>query len=114
MAERPKAISLTDAAAERVRYLMAQRSQQSASGLRLSVESKGCSGLSYKLEYVDQKAPHDETVEDKGVTIFIDPKAILFVLGTEMDYAEDKFHSGFVFKNPMEKGRCGCGESFHV
>lgn len=113
MAERPKAISLTDAAADRVRYLMAQRSQP-ASGLRLSVESKGCSGLSYKLEYVDQKAPHDETVEDKGVTIFIDPKAILFVLGTEMDYAEDKFHSGFVFKNPMEKGRCGCGESFHV
>jgi len=113
VAERPKAITLTDPAAERVRYLLAQRGS-AAAGLRLCVETKGCSGLSYRIEYVDAKHPHDEVVEDRGVTIFIDPKAIMFVLGTEVDYVEDKFQSGFVFHNPLEKGRCGCGESFHV
>ncbi|MFO0998537.1 MAG: iron-sulfur cluster assembly accessory protein [Alphaproteobacteria bacterium] len=113
MAERRKLITLTDPAAERVRYLLAQRGAPSA-GLRLCVETKGCSGLSYRIEYVDAKRPLDEVVEDKGVTIFVDPKAVMFVLGTEVDYVEDKFQSGFVFNNPLEKGRCGCGESFHV
>ena len=113
MRERPKALTLTDAAADRVRALMAMRDHD-GSFLRLGVETKGCSGLSYKMEYVQQARPLDEIVEDKGVRIYIDPKAVMFVLGTEVDYVEDKFQSGFVFRNPLEKGRCGCGESFHV
>jgi iron-sulfur cluster assembly protein len=106
-------ITLTDAAADRVKALLARR-DGGAAGLRIGVKSKGCSGLSYSIEYADAKGPHDEVVEDKGVTIFIDPKATLFILGSEVDYVEDKLQSGFVFRNPNEKGRCGCGESFHV
>ena len=113
MRERPRALTLTDAAADRVRALLAARGHD-GSFLRLGVETKGCSGLSYKMEYVRQAQPLDEVVEDKGVRIYIDPKAVMFVLGTEVDYVEDKFQSGFVFRNPLEKGRCGCGESFHV
>ena len=70
--------------------------------------------MSYTLEFADERSPHDEVVETEGVTLLIDPKATLFILGTEMDYREDKLESGFVFTNPNEKGRCGCGESFHV
>ncbi|WP_119459335.1 HesB/IscA family protein [Rhodospirillaceae bacterium SYSU D60014] len=106
-------ITLTDAAAERAKTLLA-RNEAPAAGLRVGVKSKGCSGLSYTIEYADAKGPHDEVIEDKGVTIFIDPKATMFILGSEMDYVEDKLQSGFVFRNPNEKGRCGCGESFHV
>lgn len=106
-------ITLTDAAADRVKALLA-RHTDAAAGLRIGVKSKGCSGLSYSIEYADTKGPHDEVVEDKGVTIFIDPKATMFILGSEVDYVEDKLQSGFVFRNPNEKGRCGCGESFHV
>lgn len=106
-------LTLTDAAAERVRKLMEGRGRPAA-GVRVGIRSKGCSGLSYTLEYADEKGLHDEVVEDKGVTIFIDPKATLFIIGTQMDYVEDKLQSGFVFTNPNEKGRCGCGESFHV
>ena len=104
---------LTDAAAERVKALLASRDKPSA-GVRIGVRSKGCSGLSYTLEFADEKGPFDEVMEDKGVTILIDPKATLFIIGTEMDYVEEKLKSGFVFTNPNEKGRCGCGESFHV
>jgi iron-sulfur cluster assembly protein len=106
-------ITLTDAAAERVKQLMS-RSPSGAAGLRVGVKAKGCSGLSYSVEYADAKGPLDEVVEDKGVTIYVDPKATLFILGSEMDYVEGKLQSGFVFRNPNEKGRCGCGESFHV
>ena len=111
--ERPKALTLTEAAASRVRALIEKR-EKPAAGLRVFIDTKGCSGLSYRMEYVDEAQPLDEVVEDKGVRIFIDPKAVMFILGTEVDYVEDKFQSGFVFKNPLEKGRCGCGESFHV
>jgi iron-sulfur cluster assembly protein len=83
-------------------------------GIRIGIRSKGCSGLSYTIEYADKKEPTDEVVEQHGVTVLIDPKATLFILGTEMDYVEEKLQSGFVFRNPNEKGRCGCGESFHV
>ena len=106
-------LTLTDAAAERVKALIASRGKQTA-GVRVGIRSKGCSGLSYTLEFADEKGAHDEVVEDKGVTVFIDPKATLFIIGTQMDYVEDKLQSGFVFTNPNEKGRCGCGESFHV
>ncbi len=110
---RPQAIKLTEAAASRVQELLNKRGKPSL-GIRIGVRSKGCSGLSYTLEYADQKDPMDELVEQHGVTVLIDPKATLFILGTEMDFVEEKLQSGFVFRNPNEKGRCGCGESFHV
>ena len=106
-------LTITDAAAERVKTLLAKRGKPAA-GIRIGVRSKGCSGLSYTLEYADERSPFDEVVEDKGVTVLIDPKATMFILGTEMDWVEDKMQNGFVFRNPNEKGRCGCGESFHV
>jgi len=110
---RPQAITVTPAALERVRQLLEKRGKPSV-GVRVGVRSRGCSGLSYTLEYADSKGPADEAVEVDGITIFIDPKASMFIFGTEMDYVEDKLQSGFVFRNPNEKGRCGCGESFHV
>ena len=107
------AITLTDAAAERVKALLDSRGKPSA-GIRIGVRSKGCSGMSYTIEFADERNSFDEVVEEKGVTVLIDPKATMFILGTEMDYVEEKMQSGFVFRNPNEKGRCGCGESFHV
>lgn len=106
-------ITITQAAAEQIGQLLKQRSKPSA-GIKIGIKSKGCSGLSYTLEYADEIGPYDEVVKDKGVTLLIDPKATMFILGTEMDYVVDKFESGFRFTNPNEKGRCGCGESFHV
>lgn len=108
-----QAMSVTDAAAKRIQALLAQRGKPSA-GIRIGVRARGCSGLTYTLEYADEKGRLDEVVQDKGVTILIDPKATMFIIGTEMDYVEDKLQSGFTFRNPNEKGRCGCGESFHV
>ncbi len=106
-------ITLTDAAAERVKKLIG-KSDKPVLGLRVGVNSRGCSGLSYVVEYAEEQKRFEDVVEDKGVKIFIDPTAVMFLLGSEMDYVEDKFHTGFVFNNPNEKGRCGCGESFHV
>lgn len=106
-------ITLTDAAAERVKAMLAKRGKPSA-GIRIGVRTKGCSGMSYTLEYADEKSQFDEVVEQKGVVMLIDPKAAMFVFGTEMDWVEEKLQAGFVFRNPNEKGRCGCGESFHV
>jgi len=110
---RKQAMTVTEEAAKRVQALLARRGKPSA-GIRIGVRSRGCSGLTYTLEYADEKGKLDEVVEDKGVTILIDPKATMFIIGTEMDYVEDKLQSGFTFRNPNEKGRCGCGESFHV
>ena len=110
---RPQVMTVTAAAAERVRALIESRGKPTA-GIRIGVRSKGCSGLSYTLEFADKQEPMDEVVETQGIKLLIDPKASLFLIGTEMDYAEEKLKSGFVFKNPNEKGRCGCGESFHV
>jgi iron-sulfur cluster assembly protein len=110
---RPAAMMLTVYAVERVKALMDKRGKPSA-GIRIGVRTKGCSGLSYTLEYADAKGPADEVVEQDGVTILIDPKASMFIFGTEMDFVEEKLQTGFVFRNPNEKGRCGCGESFHV
>jgi iron-sulfur cluster assembly protein len=106
-------MTITEAAAERVKAMLSKRGKPSV-GIRIGVRSKGCSGMSYTLEYADERTQFDEIVEDKGVTVLIDPKATMFILGTEMDYVEEKMQSGFVFRNPNEKGRCGCGESFHV
>ena len=108
-----QAMTLTDAAAERVRHLMAGR-EEPALGLRIGIRTGGCSGMAYRMEFAAERNPLDEVVEDKGVTVLIDGKALMFLIGTEMDYVEDKLQSGFVFNNPNEKGRCGCGESFHV
>jgi len=108
-----QAMTVTDAAAKRIQALLTQRGKPSA-GIRIGVRARGCSGLTYTLEYADEKGKLDEVVQDKGVTILIDPKATMFIIGTEMDYVEDKLQSGFTFRNPNEKGRCGCGESFHV
>ena len=108
-----QAMTVTEAAADRIRALLAKRGKP-AVGIRVGVRSRGCSGLTYTLEYAEEKGKFDEVVQDHGVTILIDPKATMFIIGTEMDYVEDKLQSGFTFRNPNEKGRCGCGESFHV
>ncbi|MEJ0010011.1 MAG: iron-sulfur cluster assembly accessory protein [Alphaproteobacteria bacterium] len=108
-----KALSLTDRAAEHIQSLLSKRNKPAA-GVRIGIRTRGCSGLSYTVEYADEIGKYDEVVEDKGVRVMIDPKAVMFLLGTEMDYVDEKFKSGFVFVNPNEKSRCGCGESFNV
>lgn len=110
---RPQVMTVTPLAAERVKGLIDGRGKPTV-GIRIGVRSKGCSGMSYTLEFADKQEPMDEVVESGGIKLLIDPKASLFLIGTEMDYEEEKLKSGFVFKNPNEKGRCGCGESFHV
>ena len=110
---KPAAITVTPAAIARVRELLSKRGKPSI-GIRIGIRSKGCSGLSYTIEYADERGAGDEAIEQDGVAILIDPKASLFIFGTEMDFVEEKLQSGFVFRNPNEKGRCGCGESFHV
>jgi iron-sulfur cluster assembly protein len=111
-------MTLTDAAADRVKALVAKGQESVAEdqilGLRVGVKSRGCSGLSYFVEYAKEQKRFEEVVEDKGVKIFIDPAATMFLLGSEMDYVESTMQSGFVFNNPNEKSRCGCGESFSV
>ena len=109
----PQVMKLTDAAANRVREIMA-KSDKPVVGLRIGVKNGGCAGMEYTMEYVDAIAPTDEVVEDKGVKILIDPKAVLFLLGTEMDYRTDKLSAQFVFNNPNAKSTCGCGSSFSV
>ena len=104
----PALLSISDAAVARIRQLLEQRGKPSV-GIKISVRTRGCSGLSYAVEYADAKEPLDEVVEQGGVTLLIDPKAVMFLIGTEMDYVEEQFKSGFVFRNPNEKGRCGCG-----
>jgi len=113
MEQRPQLISLTDAAADRVKALI-DKTDKPVLGLRVSVSAKGCNGMSYVVEYAEDASKLEEVVEDKGVKIFIDPMAVMYVLGSTMDYVEDKFHSSFVFDNPNETGRCGCGESFSI
>ena len=106
-------ITLSDKAADRVKEIMS-KAKDPIIGVRVGVSSGGCAGMSYVMEYAKKANPNDEIVEDKGVKVLIDPKAIMYLLGTEMDYKKDEFSSAFVFKNPNETERCGCGESFKV
>ena len=106
-------IKLSENAALRIKEIMSDAHKDSV-GVRVSVKSGGCAGMSYTMEYAKEIKPNEEVVEDKGVKVLIDPKAIMYLLGTEMDYKTEKFSSQFVFKNPNETERCGCGESFKV
>ena len=110
---KPQVMRLTDAAATRVRELMARTDKQIL-GLRVGVKNGGCAGMSYTVEYAEDVKKNDEVVEDKGVKILIDPKAVLFLLGTEMDFKVDKLSSTFVFNNPNQTSACGCGESVQL
>jgi len=106
-------ITLSDKAAERVKEIISQ-AREPIVGVRIGVESGGCAGMSYVMEYVKEANPNDEIIEDKGVKVLIDPKAVMYLLGTEMDYKKEELSSTFVFKNPNETERCGCGESFKI
>ena len=106
-------LTVTDSAANQIKSLIAEAPEgQPVVGLRIGVQSGGCSGMSYFMEYAAEKNAGEEVVEDKGVKIFVDQRAMLYLIGTEMDYADGQFESGFTFKNPNETGRCGCGKSF--
>jgi iron-sulfur cluster assembly protein len=106
-------ISLTPAAADRVRSIMASQGE-GAVGLRIGVKPTGCSGFSYKLDFAKEVGPADEVIDAEGLKVLIDPMAVMYVLGTELDWVEDRLGAQFVFRNPNEKGRCGCGESFKI
>jgi iron-sulfur cluster assembly protein len=110
---RPKVVTLSDAAAARVQEIMA-RAEKPYAGLRVGVKNGGCAGQEYVLEYAEAAAPLDEVVEDKGVRILIDPKAVLFLIGTEVDYEVSTLSAKFVFKNPNQTDACGCGESVTI
>jgi iron-sulfur cluster assembly protein len=111
--ERPKAVRLSDAAAVRIREIM-ENADGKYQGVRVGVTNGGCAGMSYTMDYAEDVKPLDEVVEDKGVKIFIDPKAILFLIGTEMDFVREKLGARFVFNNPNQTAACGCGESVSI
>ena len=110
---RPQLMSLTDAAASRIKDIMSS-SDKPYAGVRVGVKNGGCAGMAYTMEYAEAANPSDEVVEDKGVKILVDPKAILFLLGTQMDYKIDKMSAQFVFNNPNQTSACGCGESVAI
>ena len=106
-------IKLSDNAANRIKKIMSSKESDSI-GVRVAVKSGGCAGMSYVMEYAKEVNPNDEIIEDKGVKVFVDAAAVMYLLGTEMDFKKEEFSSSFVFKNPNETERCGCGESFKV
>ena len=106
-------IKLSTNAAERIKEIMS-KAEDKAIGVRVGVQSGACSGMSYLMEYAEDRKPNEEVIEEKGVKVLIDPKAIIYLLGTEMDYKKENFSSQFIFKNPNETERCGCGESFKI
>jgi iron-sulfur cluster assembly protein len=110
---RPQVMRLTDTAAAHIQAILA-RAEKPIAGVRVGVKNGGCAGMSYTMQYAEAANPHDEVVEDKGVRLLIDPKAVLFLLGTEMDYKVDKLSAGFVFNNPNQTSACGCGESVAI
>ena len=106
-------IRLSESAAKRIKEILAS-ADKDILGVRVGVKSGGCAGMSYIMEYAKDIKPNEEVIEEKGVKVLIDPKAIMYLLGTEMDYKKEKFSSQFIFKNPNETERCGCGESFKI
>jgi iron-sulfur cluster assembly protein len=110
---RPQVMRLTEAAAQRIKDVMA-RADKPVAGVRVGVKNGGCAGMEYTMEYAEAVAPTDEVVEDKGVKLLIDPKAVLFLLGTEMDFKTEKLSAQFVFNNPNQTSACGCGESVQL
>ncbi len=106
-------LSITAAAAERIQYLLSIRSAP-ALGIRVGIKQGGCSGLEYEFEYADNQNATDEVIQERGVRVFIDQKAVLYLIGTTLDYMDEQVRSGFVFHNPNAKNQCGCGESFNV
>src|ERR1700704_214937 len=110
---RPQVIRLTDAAADRIKYVMAN-AEHPVVAVRVGVRNGGCAGMAYTMEYADSVSPADEVVEDKGVRVLIDPRAVLFLIGTEMDYKTEKLSAQFVFNNPNQTSACGCGESVQL
>tara|TARA_Y100000590_G_scaffold152754_1_gene175408 strand:+ start:1324 stop:1656 length:333 start_codon:yes stop_codon:yes gene_type:complete len=106
-------ITLSNSAASKIKEIMS-KDQNKSLGVRVGVKSGGCAGMSYIMEYAKEINPNDEIIEDKGVKVFVDPSAIIYLIGTEMDYKKEEFSSTFVFKNPNETERCGCGESFKI
>jgi iron-sulfur cluster assembly protein len=110
---RPQVMRLTDAAADRIKAVMA-KAERPITAVRVGVKNGGCAGMSYFMEYAEKIEPLDEVVEDKGVRILVDPKAVLFLLGTEMDYKIEKLSAQFVFNNPNQTAACGCGESVQI
>ncbi len=110
---KPKILSVSDAAAERLREIMANTDKNIA-GIRVGVKNSGCVGMAYTMEYAEEILPHDEVVEDKGIKLLIDPKAVMFMFGTELDFETSKFASQFTFHNPNQTAACGCGESVAI
>ena len=110
---RPQVMRLTDAAAERIKAVMS-RAEKPVAGVRVGVKNGGCAGMEYTMEYADAVKPTDEVIEEKGVKLLIDPKAVLFLLGTEMDFKTEKLSAQFVFNNPNQTSACGCGESVQL
>ena len=108
-----KVIKLSDNAASRIKEIMS-KAENSTIGVRVGVKSGGCAGMSYIMEYAKDVKPNEEVIEDKGVKVLIDPNAVMYLLGTEMDYKKEKFSSQIIFKNPNQTERCGCGESFSI
>ncbi len=111
--ERPKPVKLSDAAAARISHIMANAPGQ-YQGVRVGVTNGGCAGMSYTMDYASEAKPFEEVMEDRGVKIFIDPKAILFLIGTELDFVQEKLGARFVFNNPNQTSACGCGESVQI
>lgn len=113
MSKQKPLMQLTDNAAKQLKTLLAQR-QKISFGIRIGIKSGGCSGFKYFMEYADKKDLFDEMIQDKGVVVLIDKKALMYLIGTQMDFMSSQFESGFIFTNPNEKGKCGCGNSFNI
>ncbi len=110
---RPQAITITERAKQQI-YALLQQRKKPALGIRVGLKTKGCNGMAYAIEYADEELPYDEVIPLDNFKLFIDGKAVMFLIGMEMDYKKTKLEEGFSFENPNEKGRCGCGKSFHV
>ena len=114
MRRRPQPLNVTDNAAEKIKELIKNSPDKNITGIRVGVKQGGCSGLKYFIEYASEKGKFEESIETHGIIIFIEAKAVIYLLGSTMDYIDEKVKTGFIFTNPNSKGECGCGESFHI